>query len=788
MKNFILFIIVFSYACTNTPTNPPSSIDITGVTSPVADVLGTVKKFNATSSIMKNGLWQLTLTWENASKATQYDVKRGTTSKTYTDNYPNVSSPFIISNLQPGTTHYFIVVSYHTVNNTVEHTNSEEFAINIPLDAFTEKPGDFTMTATAGDGQVTIAWEKSVGASFYIIQSGSSSGSYPNVVKRLADSPFVDTGLSNGKTRYYIVIAVNSIGSTNAKEEAVATPVVAVASDSSSESFSNMIASPGDRSVVLSWDAIPGVSSYIIKKSESLSGPFTIISDSVTTNSFTDSALVNGTAYFYKVFATDTDSKNYESSVVTASPGPLPGTFVVSGQVGASQVELTWSNASDATSYTVQYGITNGSYPMTVTENATSPYTVTNLVNGTIYYFNVIAVNASGGTNSTVSVTPIGAPGEFTVSGDVGDGSVSLSWTSSSGADSYSVQYRTSFGSYLVFSSQATSPITVTGLTNATDYYLKVVATNVSGSTDGSIGLSSEIQLTPVAPSFTQDNLSFWLDASVSDTITLQSGKVSAWADKRGGRSLTQSTTSLQPTYDSSLGGEAVVFQTLTAPLGQSLTGLMDDYSLGQQSHTIFAVYDQVDDIRTGYWNRGPNLFAIGVADFHQTISFHSYIAVGSYLYYYGNDLGCTLYKTARTVMRVSYNGTTRAIAYDGTEVISENPASPLNLGSKYFEIGNDTRPGRGGTFFGYKGKIHEMLFYKTALSPTEIAGVDNYLRNKWQTPIGSALCPQPAPIVQTKCAFWQSAYCPFGQQEVMFQDPWPNGGSGTTCDRFICQ
>jgi kumamolisin len=79
------------------------------------------------------------------------------------------------------------------------------------------------LTATAGNGQVSLTWTGSSGATSYEVLRSTTSGS-ESPLTSVTSTSYTDTGLSNGTTYFYVVEAANTYGTSGASNEASATP------------------------------------------------------------------------------------------------------------------------------------------------------------------------------------------------------------------------------------------------------------------------------------------------------------------------------------------------------------------------------------------------------------------------------------------------------------------------------------------------------------------------------------------------------------------------------------
>jgi hypothetical protein len=85
-----------------------------------------------------------------------------------------------------------------------------------------------------------------------------------------------------------------------------------------------LMATPGNQQVSLTWNASMGAVTYKVKCAGVTGGPYTQVSAPTATN-FTDTALVNGTPYYYVVSAVNSYGESANSPEASATPnGPPP--------------------------------------------------------------------------------------------------------------------------------------------------------------------------------------------------------------------------------------------------------------------------------------------------------------------------------------------------------------------------------------------------------------------------------------------------------------------------------
>ena len=89
----------------------------------------------------------------------------------------------------------------------------------------TPPPAPTGLTAAAGNGQVTLNWNASSGATSYNVKRATTSGGPYTLIAGVTSTSFTNTGLTNGTLFFYVVSALNSAGESPNSNEVSARPV-----------------------------------------------------------------------------------------------------------------------------------------------------------------------------------------------------------------------------------------------------------------------------------------------------------------------------------------------------------------------------------------------------------------------------------------------------------------------------------------------------------------------------------------------------------------------------------
>jgi fibronectin type 3 domain-containing protein len=361
------------------------------------------------------GNTQVALSWGASTGATAYDVKRSTVSGS---GYAVISSPATTSytntGLTNGTTYYYVVAAKNANGSSANSAQASATPQAVPQAQI------IAGTATI-DGTVDAAWS---GATAYSLNKTSGT------ISSGADLSATWKGMWDS-TNLYILADVTDDVKKNDSASVWDDDAVEVYLDA--DHNGGTVYDANDRQIELGW----GDAAAVEPQSRGIAGVTFAKADPTGTTyrieakipwaieSFTpaSNAIIgidvhvddddDGGVGDGKLIWNDgtnqawTNPSLFGAGKLNAPAGPAAPTGLTATQ-GNTQVALSWTASSGATSYNVKRSTVNGSGYATVASPATTSYTNTGLANGTQYYYVVTAVNAGGesGNSNQASATP----------------------------------------------------------------------------------------------------------------------------------------------------------------------------------------------------------------------------------------------------------------------------------------------------------------------------------------------------------------------------------------------
>ena len=346
---------------------------------------------------------QVALSWSSVTASNTYKVYRALA---FDGPFTLLSSPsgpsYTDSTAANGTTYYYAVTA-------VSPTGGESGYLDpVTATPAAPPPGPTDLAAAAGNTTVTLTWSGAAGAAEYQIKRSLTSGSgYVSIATNIgnANVTYLDTGLANGMTYYYVVTAVSAGGESDPSNETVGQP---------SPAPTDLVAVAGFGQVGLTWSDFVGALSYSVKRASTSRGPYTAIASGLVTTTYTDTPLAAGSIYYYVVSALlpgEVESGNSTEAVAVTGP-TTPSDLSASAQ-NYTNILLTWASANNPALTTIKIersvdGITFSQIDA-VPATGTS-YVSMNLTLASSYYYRIRASNITGDSpySSVASATTPG--------------------------------------------------------------------------------------------------------------------------------------------------------------------------------------------------------------------------------------------------------------------------------------------------------------------------------------------------------------------------------------------
>lgn len=414
-------------------------------------------------------------------------------------------------------------------------------------------PSGFAAAASAlssNPPRVRLTWiDNSTNESGFEIEKGGP-GIFPNILVGPNIREYVDTAVLADTTYLYKIRAVNAAGNSDPgwAQAPVSVTTPGILPKAPSGLTADMTV-PGQ--VGLSWtnNSVNETGFYIQRATGA--GLFVQIATALAgSTGYSDTTVVLGTQYSYRVVAYNTYGSSPPSNVVTvatattlpAAPSDLTAVASAAG-VSPQSITLHWTDhANNEAGFQIMKSDGNGPFSLLATVGANvTGYVDTLVAPSTTYFYQVAATNAAGPSSSGIAsaTTPAlvsAAPSNLVAIPSVlstNPAVVTLTWADNSANEiGFTVERATNLlftQGFTQFSVNAniTQYTDITVSANPTTYYYRVSATGPTGS----LGVSNTVQVAspgqlPAAPSN--------LLAAPSSLSTNPPGVILIWTDNSG--------------------------------------------------------------------------------------------------------------------------------------------------------------------------------------------------------------------------------------------------------------
>ncbi len=288
--------------------------------------------------------------------------------------------------LKNGDEYTYKVIAYKIVDNgfnqRVESAPTAEASIIVG-----EKlgiPQDLKLSTK--DGMIQVDWSKVDGAHGYILNFKKQNGSWQQI--DLSKPGFTHTGLANGDTYSYYVVAYKDVSDERVySQESVTVSIIVGDKLDSPKDFTAVTT---DGMVDLSWSKSNGAEGYILY---AYSGGRTLQFD-VSKTKYQHTGLSNGDVWTYYLVAYKTVNgvRTYSDPTksITVTIGiSLNAAIDLTATAGNRQIDLSWSKVTGAEGYVVYLYNTKTMEFEPITVTSQTKYSHTGLKNGQKYTYMV---------------------------------------------------------------------------------------------------------------------------------------------------------------------------------------------------------------------------------------------------------------------------------------------------------------------------------------------------------------------------------------------------------------
>ncbi|MCP1674570.1 fibronectin type 3 domain-containing protein [Natronocella acetinitrilica] len=449
---------------------------------------GSISYSNTTSN-------SIPITWGASSNATTFRIQRSVNGGGYvTVRTQSASSTrsWTDNNISYGNTYRYRVRAENADRNGSYRTGNLVTA-SYPVPA---TPG--SISTSLNSGAMSLSWGSAANATGYEVERSVNGGGY-TTVRTQSGTSWSDSNISPGNDYRYRVRATNPDEASGYRTgETVRYPFAdAAVPGSISTSLSGT-------SMAVSWSAASNASTYRVER-QANGGAWEVVRTQSAT-SWSDSSIVRGNDYRYRVRAENADSQSgYRTGETVRFPlatPAVPGT--IEAALLGNEITVAWSTSSNATSYRLERRVNGGSWSLLTTTSG-SGYSDSDISRGNDYTYRVRGVNVDGvsafrtGSDVRFPLAAPAVPGGLSATTTHPD-HVALGWSAANGASGYRIQRRTTGGSWAVIASSATTGHLDASAVAGVAYEYRVRAENVDASSNYTAAVSGERLAVPSVP------------------------------------------------------------------------------------------------------------------------------------------------------------------------------------------------------------------------------------------------------------------------------------------------
>ena len=348
------------------------------------------------------------LTWNASARAATYKVYRSS-NEAGTDILlldSTAATTFLDLTANHETEYYYFVAAHNSGGDSPLSDSDIGFrAPPVPL-----TPTNLSASDNTPSTHVAISWDASTWATGYrLYRSIFPNGSNKVEIADTADLSFEDTTAEYDQTYYYFVLAYNTTGESSLsvaesglrQTPAPSAPTSVTATDEESGT------------ILISWEPVEFAEGYYVYRNTSnTTDGATQIAYVTGETSYEDTSAVQGETYFYFVVASnstgDSDYSTSDSGTRPNVPDPPTSPTGVAATEGTFEgaIEVSWATIAGAEEYLVYRNTIDDFDSATLVE--TTPllsYYDTDVVEDTVYFYFVVARNATGDSLPSAGVS-----------------------------------------------------------------------------------------------------------------------------------------------------------------------------------------------------------------------------------------------------------------------------------------------------------------------------------------------------------------------------------------------